>query len=219
MFKALLKRSKSPSVIDEEKPDISRVLPGFREGAARVVPKATLATELTEEEATAGTDGTDAEPLLLDDSQRIAEPEIEPQFEVEADTAEEVELVAEGPVQAPEASEWLGEDLLKLRAAAADFLADGAGETERRHLFLVAHNMRGAAGGYGYPVIERITGSLCLLLEHDHDFAGADALINLHVEACRAAANHRGAQASLDLADAVCTALEDQVSARLTGWG
>lgn len=205
MFKAFRKKPRSDSATDGMTPDISRVLPGHETGAARIVPKAASEDAGPAVESEPGAAST---LVLGEDS--VVTPENEPEAEA-PDTETETDATSD--------TAWLDEDLATLRGAAEVFLEDPTSETDRRALFLVAHNMRGAAGAYDLPVIERITGSLCLLLEQDNDPAGASALINLHVEACRAAANHKSARSSADLADAVCTALEDQVSARLSGWG
>lgn len=214
MFRSFLKKSSGDAPTDGTAPDISRVIPGFGDGTARIVPKA----------ASRRNPGT---PPLADDTGLPAgsAPEAEREQDVETPLLlgeDQVVATAESVPEAAgcgtEGNDWLGDDVRALREAADRFLETGAADAAAgRRLFLIAHNMRGAAGAYGYPVIERITGSLCLLLERDDDPASAAALINLHVEACRAAANHEGSRGPAELADAVCTALEDQVLARLSG--
>ncbi len=227
MFKSFLKRAKSETIDDATTPDISRVLPEYNRGAARIVPKTQSLSPTARQPATGDAPGeaadaapaprTDASPLVLDAGSIVAAPE-SPTASPPAGTSETAR--ADNSERTPPAGEdWLQADLAALREAADAFLAETGDERDRRALFLIAHNMRGAAGAYGFPVIERITASLCQMLEHDNDPHAAGALIHLHVEACRAAAKHNSARASVDLADAVCTALEDQVSARLSGWG
>lgn len=107
---------------------------------------------------------------------------------------------------------WMSNDLQRLRTAWATAQNPGATPEDFRGLFLVAHNIRGSASSFGYPAISRIAESLCKLLTRT---APGDnlALINLHIEACRAVYRSaaRGEDA-LEMADAVCDALEIKVS-------
>ena len=76
------------------------------------------------------------------------------------------------------------------------------------------HNLHGASGAYGGGALTRLSGSLHLLVSGVDDLQTEAALINLHVQACRATAVTNG-EAADDVADAVCDALEKQVSSRL----
>jgi hypothetical protein len=77
------------------------------------------------------------------------------------------------------------------------------------------HNLHGASGAYGGGALTRLSGSLHVLVSGVEDLQDEAALINLHVQACRATAIGN-AEASEDVADAVCDALEKQVTARLS---
>ena len=86
-----------------------------------------------------------------------------------------------------------------------------------RAVFVAAHNIKGAAPSYGYPSISRLCGSLCRLLT-DTKPGENSALINLHVEACKAAFAAPGkGSGSSSVADAVCDALEQGVALRVSG--
>ncbi len=76
------------------------------------------------------------------------------------------------------------------------------------------HNLHGASGAYGGGALTRLTGSLHELVSRIEDIQADAALINLHVQACRAAGLADGEGAD-EVADAVCDALEDQVLTRL----
>ena len=78
------------------------------------------------------------------------------------------------------------------------------------------HNLHGASGAYGGGALTRLSGSLQELVSGVGDLQTNAALVNLHVQACRAAAFGDGSAAD-DVADAVCQALEDQVRGRLHG--
>jgi HPt (histidine-containing phosphotransfer) domain-containing protein len=109
---------------------------------------------------------------------------------------------------------WMSGDLDKLIAAWGAANRPDATPEEYRAVFMAAHNIRGVAGSYGYPAISRLCGSLSTLLSDTHPGQNA-ALINLHVEACRAAFVGIGTGDSSDsVADAVCDALEQTVAAK-----
>jgi len=78
------------------------------------------------------------------------------------------------------------------------------------------HNLHGASGAYGGGALTRLSGSLQELVSSVDDLQDEAALVNLHVQACRAAALGDGSSAD-EVADAVCQALEDQVRGRLHG--
>jgi HPt (histidine-containing phosphotransfer) domain-containing protein len=112
---------------------------------------------------------------------------------------------------------WMRRDLETLRDAWAGAQTTEASAEEYRRLYTAAHNITGAAPSYGFPAVARLSKSLCLLLSQTRPGENAP-LINLHVEACRAAiaAGPEG-DASHSVADAVCDALERRVATRLAG--
>jgi HPt (histidine-containing phosphotransfer) domain-containing protein len=112
---------------------------------------------------------------------------------------------------------WMRRDLESLRATWTDAQQPEATAEDYRRLYTAAHNITGAAPSYGFPAVARLSKSLCLLLSQTRPGENAP-LINLHVEACRAAiaAGPEG-DASHSVADAVCEALERRVATRLAG--
>lgn len=109
-------------------------------------------------------------------------------------------------------SDWLAGDLEQLRDNFKALKDLPTAPSRIRALFLTAHNLRGTAEPYGYPVIGRICTSLCRLLEELEDASEELALINLHVEAAGAAARSCGSEAGDELAETVCRALEQKVA-------
>ena len=109
---------------------------------------------------------------------------------------------------------WMRRDLDSLRATWAEAQKSDATAEDYRRLYTAAHNITGAAPSYGFPAVSRLSRSLCTLLSQTKPGENAP-LINLHVEACRAAiaAGPEG-DASHSVADAVCDALERRVAAR-----
>lgn len=109
---------------------------------------------------------------------------------------------------------WMTADLDKLVTAWAEAQAPDATPEAYRAVFTASHNIHGVAGSYGYPAISRLCGSLCTLLGDTHPGENS-ALINLHIEACRAAFSGVGSgDSAASVADAVCDALEQTVAAK-----
>ncbi len=107
--------------------------------------------------------------------------------------------------------EWLENDLRTLTEAWTRASRGDATENIWREVATAAHDLHGAAGSYGYPSISRLCGSLCRLLDAAGD-AADPALIELHVNACKAA--HAANAKSLDddaATSQVCEALESSV--------
>ena len=108
-------------------------------------------------------------------------------------------------------SDWLYADLDTLEAQLHDTRQAPHDPNRQRRLFLAAHNLRGQADPAEHPLVNRVAASLCALLNLPGATLRADALVALHVAACRAAMTD-GAEGDAR-SEAVCTALEDAVSA------
>ncbi len=104
---------------------------------------------------------------------------------------------------------WMQTDLEALCAAWEKAQAPTASPNDYRALNTCAHNIRGAAPSYGYPIVSRLCGSLCALLSRTRPGENA-GLISVHVNACRAAV-HKAGNYSESEAEAVCDALERKV--------
>ena len=110
---------------------------------------------------------------------------------------------------------WMRTDLDQLTDAWKLAQNPGATAEHYRAVFTAAHNIKGAANSYGYPAIARLCGSLSRLLTETPPGENT-ALINLHVEACRAAFNSIGQGSDgQSVADAVCEALEERVALKI----
>ena len=133
-----------------------------------------------------------------------------------ADAAESLAVEAERAIDSlsEQFEAWMRRDLDSLRATWAIAQKPEATAEDYRRLYTAAHNITGAAPSYGFPAVSRLSRSLCTLLSQTRPGENAP-LINLHVEACRAAiaAGPEG-DASHSVADAVCDALERRVAAR-----
>lgn len=106
---------------------------------------------------------------------------------------------------------WLRGDIDRLVTGWNTLKTDPSDDVTAKQFFLAAHNLKGTAGGFGKPTIARLCRSLCILLKRG-EIQDDLALINLHVDACKASmVQQTGAP---EIADAVCRALELQVARR-----
>lgn len=167
--------------------DISRVIPGYK-------PVGVAAQDVSFE----------APPLPHTEESLVSETK--PQAGLE-ETAEQA--VAD---LSDRHDEWVQADLARLSGAMTN-AREAKFTTEKvDELKLVAHNLKGMATSYGHPGIARLSASLCSLLERSNSHTQA-GLINLHVEACRAAYHEASTiDGTSEIANAVCDALETQVN-------
>ncbi|WP_213271671.1 Hpt domain-containing protein [Hyphomonas sp.] len=178
-------------------PDISRVLRASFPPQAQTDPFVEQAADNYEQE-------------VAPDAVSLAEPAFEANPEVmEAQAEEALDALTE------EFEGWMRNDLEKMRDAWRVAHKPHANADDYRTLYTCAHNIRGAASSYGYPAVSRLCGSLCDLLSGTRPGENS-ALINLHIEACRAAvgAGPQG-EGSESVADAVCEALEKRVAMKV----
>jgi HPt (histidine-containing phosphotransfer) domain-containing protein len=94
------------------------------------------------------------------------------------------------PVFSPFASEfadWMIKECDRLDAARAGIRQNGFNKATTAELFHAAHDLKGDAATFGYPLTAPAARSLCMLLEHspEHDRIPL-LLIDQHVDAVRA---------------------------------
>lgn len=199
-------------------PDISRVI---KHTAAPAETYAAPEDDLPEPSAFHD-EHAEAEDLSLHTPEYSFDEADAPAEEAAAETlSPEMEEQAEEAFDAlaEEFEGWMRNDLEKMRDAWRVAQKPHATADDYRTLYTCAHNIRGAATSYGYPSVSRLCGSLCTLLSATRPGENS-ALINLHIEACRAAvaAGPQG-EGSVSVADAVCEALEDRVTLKLANAG
>jgi HPt (histidine-containing phosphotransfer) domain-containing protein len=79
-------------------------------------------------------------------------------------------------------SRWMESECQRLDAA-RHAVAAGFTETTRDELFRAAHDIKGEAATFGFPLIEPVAASLCRLIEHSPDLARIPHfLIDQHVD-------------------------------------
>jgi hypothetical protein len=111
-------------------------------------------------------------------------------------------------------SRWLQDEIDKLDAARARVAAEGltgdAGET----LYIHAHDLKGLGGTYEFPIVTRIAGSLCNLLEEPRSRGAIPlSLIDAHIEAIKAMVRDNIRDELHPVGGTVAAALENQVHA------
>jgi hypothetical protein len=86
-----------------------------------------------------------------------------------------------------EFSIWMASECERLDAARRSIAADGFTEASTEALFLSAHDIKGEAATFGFPLVALAADSLCRLIEHTPDVTRIPiALVDQHVDAVHA---------------------------------
>ena len=97
---------------------------------------------------------------------------------------------AEEALQAMSAqfSQWLQDEIAKLEAAQTAIRDQGYTPETAEALYFRAHDLKGLGTTYQYPLVTRLAGSLCKLLDaSEKRMAAPVVLIDAHIDAIRAA--------------------------------
>ena len=85
--------------------------------------------------------------------------------------------------------QWLNDEISKLEAARATIRADGPSHENMESLYLRAHDLKGLGATYGFPLITRVAGLLCRLIDDKSKRLEAPVgLLDAHIDAIKAAA-------------------------------
>jgi chemotaxis protein histidine kinase CheA len=88
---------------------------------------------------------------------------------------------------AEEFSSWMDAECERLVTARGKLRTSGANAATRDELFRAAHDIKGEADTFGFPLAGQVADSLCRLIEHSPEFARVPfSLIDQHVDAVRA---------------------------------
>jgi HPt (histidine-containing phosphotransfer) domain-containing protein len=88
---------------------------------------------------------------------------------------------------AAEFSVWMESECARLDGARNAIKASGITQGSRDVLFRAAHDIRGQAATFGYPLVAPVAESLCRLIEHTPDVSRLPLrLVDQHVDAVRA---------------------------------
>ena len=83
--------------------------------------------------------------------------------------------------------QWLQDEITKLDQAQADIRAKGYTPETAEGLYFRAHDLKGLGATYQYPLVTRIAGSLCRLMDDtDKRMQAPVAILDAHIDAIRA---------------------------------
>lgn len=86
-------------------------------------------------------------------------------------------------------SQWLNDEITKLDGARQTVRTEGPTAENMESLYLRAHDLKGLGATYGFPLITRIAGLLCRLIDDKTKRLEAPlGLIEAHIDAIKAAA-------------------------------
>ena len=84
-------------------------------------------------------------------------------------------------------SEWMESECERLDKARRAVTEKGFGKVTKEHLFHAAHDIKGEAATFGFPLVAAAADSLCRLIEHTPDANRIPIkLVDQHVDAVRA---------------------------------
>ncbi|WP_269713757.1 Hpt domain-containing protein [Caulobacter sp. NIBR2454] len=112
--------------------------------------------------------------------------------------------------------QWLQDEIDKLEVARKKIDADGMSTETIDGLYLRAHDLKGLGSTYEYPLITRLAGSLCRLIDEPEKRMKAPLrLIDAHILAIKAAVRDGIKVDTHPLGKALASELESQVTQAL----
>ena len=112
--------------------------------------------------------------------------------------------------------DWMQDELNKLDAARAAIAAKGLTDETANNLYTRAHDLKGLGGTYGFPLVSRLGGSICKLLEDPSKRAAVPVfLIDAHIGAIKAAVRDEIRDADHPIGKTLVDELEGRVAAYL----
>jgi HPt (histidine-containing phosphotransfer) domain-containing protein len=111
---------------------------------------------------------------------------------------------------ASEFSGWMNEECEQLDEVRQKVKAEGFAEETRDALFRAAHDIKGEAATFGFPLAAPPADSLCRLIEHTPDMARIPIeLVDQHVDAIRAIVREGAGPDIADVAHALTRRLRE----------
>lgn len=107
--------------------------------------------------------------------------------------------------------DWIKEELHKLVEAWADYEKHGPTTATRAELHRRAHDLKGLAPTYGFPLVGRVCGSLCKLTGDDIELTAPAPLLLAHVNAVKVMVKDNIRTEDHPLGKALTTELESQM--------
>src|SRR3954469_14161296 len=127
----------------------------------------------------------DHEVILPPNRLKKAVQKLKPGTKIEFDPVAKAEAALEE--LADDFAEWMEQEGKRLASARDDVPATGINATNRDTLFRAAHDIKGQAATFGFPLVAPVADSLCRLIEHTPDMQRIPMpLVDQHVDAIRA---------------------------------
>ena len=112
-------------------------------------------------------------------------------------------------------SEWLNDELVKLEAARQRVRTEGLTKETAETLYLRAHDLKGLGATYEFPIVTRIAGSLCKLIDDPETRLDAPMfLVDAHIDGIKAAVRGNIRTEDHPVGRKLVEELEDSVSKR-----
>lgn len=112
--------------------------------------------------------------------------------------------------------QWLQDEITKLEAARTALRDQGPAAQPLENLYLRAHDLKGLGGTYQYPLVTRLAGSLCRLLDDVETRASAPMnLIDAHIDGIRAVVRDQIQTDDHPVGKSLAEALESRVREHL----
>jgi chemotaxis protein histidine kinase CheA len=144
-------------------------------------------TKMSEKKANLAAVSTfaDHEVILPPNKLKKAVQKVKPEAKVEFDPVARAEAaLAE---LAEDFGQWMEQECIRLDTARKAVKASGFNQGTRDALFLAAHDIKGQAATFGFPLVTPVADSLCRLIEHTPDMKRIPlGLVDQHVDAIRA---------------------------------
>ena len=115
-------------------------------------------------------------------------------------------------------AQWLQDEVNKLEAARARIRTDGLTPETAEALYFRAHDLKGLGATYEYPLVTRIAGSLCKMIDDPKSRMEAPMfLIDAHIDGIKAAVRNQIQTDTNPVGKALAEELEGQVKTFVAG--
>lgn len=109
--------------------------------------------------------------------------------------------------------DWMQDELDKLEAARAAVKTGGLNDETAEALFMRAHDLKGLGATYEFPIVTRMAGSLCKLLDASERRSTAPLyLVDAHIDAVKAAVRQNIRSEDHPVGRVLVTELETRVA-------
>lgn len=114
--------------------------------------------------------------------------------------------------------QWLNDEIVKLDKAQADIREQGYTPATAEALYFRAHDLKGLGTTYEYPLVTRIAGSMCRMLDDaDRRMTAPLPLLDAHIDAIRSVVRDQIKTDEHPTGRALAETLEARVADHLAG--